>query len=436
MIVDDYGHHPAEIEATLDAAQRGFDRRVVVAFQPHRYTRTQSLFDDFTRAFNEADVLVVTDVYAAGEKPIEGATGEALAAGDPRARSPRRALRRRQEEGRPTRSLEIVEPGRPRHRARRRRHQRERARAPRRVGGAQVKNRKLARVALPDVLDDKPVREEPDVLKPSPRWLAPLRTTAGFVLVAAVSLGVAWGARRYLMTSPRFALEQVVMTGQKTRTKDGLLTRANVKMGQNVFSIDLDSARNKMLGDPYVKSATLARRLPDTILVDIEERVPAAIVALGDGLVLVTRDGDAFKRVEVGDPTDLPVITGLAPELAETDREGLADKSAAPSTSPSTTSSPRSPRRCRSRKSTSKPGPASRSASARPSRRSSSAAHPSARSSNKPRASPSSSSAAAKKPTPSSSTTTPAPNASSPASANQRARGRRLLTPRRKPNVR
>ncbi len=79
MIVDDYGHHPAEVEATLDAAQRGFDRRVVVAFQPHRYTRTKLLFDEFTRAFNKADVLVVTDVYAAGEAPIEGATGEALA---------------------------------------------------------------------------------------------------------------------------------------------------------------------------------------------------------------------------------------------------------------------------------------------------------------------------------------------------------------------
>jgi UDP-N-acetylmuramate--alanine ligase len=79
MIVDDYGHHPAEIEATLDAAQRGFSRRVVVAFQPHRYTRTQSLFGDFTRAFNKADIVVVTEVYPAGEAPIPGATGDALA---------------------------------------------------------------------------------------------------------------------------------------------------------------------------------------------------------------------------------------------------------------------------------------------------------------------------------------------------------------------
>lgn len=79
IVVDDYGHHPAEIEVTLDAAERGFDRRVVVAFQPHRYTRTQALFDDFTRSFNKADLVLVTEVYPAGEEPIEGATGQALA---------------------------------------------------------------------------------------------------------------------------------------------------------------------------------------------------------------------------------------------------------------------------------------------------------------------------------------------------------------------
>jgi UDP-N-acetylmuramate--alanine ligase len=72
-VVDDYGHHPAEIEATLEAAQRAFNRRLVVAFQPHRYSRTRDLFDDLARAFNRADVLLVTDVYAAGEAPIEGA---------------------------------------------------------------------------------------------------------------------------------------------------------------------------------------------------------------------------------------------------------------------------------------------------------------------------------------------------------------------------
>jgi len=80
-LIDDYGHHPSEVLATLDAARHAFsgeDHRVVVAFQPHRYTRTRDLFEDFTRAFNQADVLFVTDVYAAGEKPIEGASAERL----------------------------------------------------------------------------------------------------------------------------------------------------------------------------------------------------------------------------------------------------------------------------------------------------------------------------------------------------------------------
>jgi UDP-N-acetylmuramate--alanine ligase len=79
-LVDDYGHHPAEILATLSAARRAFPGRIIVAFQPHRFSRTQQLFDDFTRAFNECDRLFVTDVYAAGETPIEGASGDRLAA--------------------------------------------------------------------------------------------------------------------------------------------------------------------------------------------------------------------------------------------------------------------------------------------------------------------------------------------------------------------
>lgn len=77
-IVDDYGHHPAEVAATLEAAQRAYGRRIVVAFQPHRYSRTHHLFDELTRAFNRADVVLISDVYAAGEEPIEGATSKSL----------------------------------------------------------------------------------------------------------------------------------------------------------------------------------------------------------------------------------------------------------------------------------------------------------------------------------------------------------------------
>jgi UDP-N-acetylmuramate--alanine ligase len=79
LVVDDYGHHPTEVAATLDAVRQGWpSRRLVLAFQPHRYTRTRDLLDDFGRALSECDVLLVTEVYAAGETPIAGADGRAI----------------------------------------------------------------------------------------------------------------------------------------------------------------------------------------------------------------------------------------------------------------------------------------------------------------------------------------------------------------------
>jgi UDP-N-acetylmuramate--alanine ligase len=81
LVVDDYGHHPAEIRATLAAAKAGFDRRVITVFQPHRYSRTQHLHDDFLTAFYQSDVLIVMDIYPAGEAPIPGVHARDLADG-------------------------------------------------------------------------------------------------------------------------------------------------------------------------------------------------------------------------------------------------------------------------------------------------------------------------------------------------------------------
>ena len=79
LVVDDYGHHPTEVAATLEAVRQGWpDRRLVLAFQPHRYTRTRDLLDDFGQALSGCDVLLVTEVYAAGEAPIAGADGRAI----------------------------------------------------------------------------------------------------------------------------------------------------------------------------------------------------------------------------------------------------------------------------------------------------------------------------------------------------------------------
>jgi UDP-N-acetylmuramate--alanine ligase len=78
LVVDDYGHHPVEIMATLKAARTGWGKRIVGVFQPHRYTRTQALFKDFLTAFYDADVLIVTDIYPAGEDRIEGVEAKDL----------------------------------------------------------------------------------------------------------------------------------------------------------------------------------------------------------------------------------------------------------------------------------------------------------------------------------------------------------------------
>jgi UDP-N-acetylmuramate--alanine ligase len=81
LIVDDYGHHPTEVRVTLATLKEAWGRRVVCVFQPHRYSRTRALLEDFWHSFNDADVLVITDIYPAGEKPIEGVSADLISEG-------------------------------------------------------------------------------------------------------------------------------------------------------------------------------------------------------------------------------------------------------------------------------------------------------------------------------------------------------------------
>jgi len=82
LVMDDYGHHPTEIRATLEAVRRSYSKkRIIVLFQPHRYTRTRELFDDFTRSFYRSDILILLPIYAASENKIQGITSEKLLLG-------------------------------------------------------------------------------------------------------------------------------------------------------------------------------------------------------------------------------------------------------------------------------------------------------------------------------------------------------------------
>src|SRR5580704_10998683 len=126
-------------------------------------------------------------------------------------------------------------------------------------------------------------------------WFSVLRTTVGIALVLASSVGVAWAARRHVMTSARFAIADVDVTGNDRLTPEAIIAESGLTLGANVFVADLDAARARLLADPWIAEVSLARRLPGTIFLRVTERKPAALVAMGD-LWLATAEGEPFKR--------------------------------------------------------------------------------------------------------------------------------------------
>lgn len=167
---------------------------------------------------------------------------------------------------------------------------------------------------------------EPPVVGPAAlatrsRWLSAVRVVAGIALVVSAALGVAWAARAHVMSSPRFAVTEIDVVGNDRRPSESVAAESGIAVGANIFSLDLDGARARILADPWIAEAQLARRLPGTILVQVVERRPAALLALDD-TYLVTAEGEPFKRLDLGDPTDLPLVTGLRAENLDDDREG------------------------------------------------------------------------------------------------------------------
>jgi cell division protein FtsQ len=172
---------------------------------------------------------------------------------------------------------------------------------------------------IPLPVDSGPRRTGP--ASPPSRWWSALRTVAGVVLVAASSVAVAWAARRHVLQSPRFAITDVEVIGCERRTAEAIISESGLGVGTNIFGVDLDAARARVLSDPWIAEATLARRLPGTVLVQVVERKPAALVALGE-VWLASADGEPFKKLDVGDPTDFPIVTGLGPQAIAEDRPG------------------------------------------------------------------------------------------------------------------
>jgi cell division protein FtsQ len=162
---------------------------------------------------------------------------------------------------------------------------------------------------------------------PRPRgWTRFPRTAQlafGAAVVLAASIAVAWGGERYLMTSPRFAVRTVLVEGNRRRAAATIASEGGVAVGLNIFALDLARAGAMITQDPWIERATVIRKLPSTITITVAEREAVALTAIGGELYLSTRDGDLFKKIGEGDPSDLPVVSGVLPAHVASDRRGV-----------------------------------------------------------------------------------------------------------------
>ncbi len=149
------------------------------------------------------------------------------------------------------------------------------------------------------------------------------RIIVAILLVVAASVGAAWGAKAYITKSPRFSVKTITVEGASKLSPEAIAKAGGVAVGANVFSVDLDQARRAIEKEPYVAEATVTRKLPNTITIKVVERQPAILVSLEDKLFLATQEGHVFKELAAEDVYDLPVVTGIKPDTAVNDRDGL-----------------------------------------------------------------------------------------------------------------
>jgi cell division protein FtsQ len=155
------------------------------------------------------------------------------------------------------------------------------------------------------------------------RWLSRLSLLTGILVVVSASLLCAWGLRRYLRASSRFSVRTVHVDGNVRRTPHQLSQRAGIAPGMNIFEVDEAAARAALEADPWIQSATVTTDLPSGVFVKVVEREASALATLDSSLYLVDTAGEIFKQVEEGDPIDLPVVTGIDPDLVARDREAV-----------------------------------------------------------------------------------------------------------------
>lgn len=146
------------------------------------------------------------------------------------------------------------------------------------------------------------------------RVLIAFKVLWSLAIVLGSALGLAWGVYRYATTSARFAVKDVVAQGFSRLSKEQVLAESGIRLGENLFKLDLALVERRLLRNPWVAQVRVARRLPSSVDIEIQEREAAALALVLGQLFLVNRQGETFKPVTPQDPTDLPLITGIAVE--------------------------------------------------------------------------------------------------------------------------
>ncbi|MSP24526.1 MAG: FtsQ-type POTRA domain-containing protein, partial [Myxococcales bacterium] len=177
---------------------------------------------------------------------------------------------------------------------------------------------------MPEFIADPAFRRPPRA--PAQSWFLRLKLVTGVLVVVAASVLVAWGMRRYLYKSPRFAVRTVVVEGASRLSSHVIAEAGGVLPGTNVFAIDEGQVEARLKQLPWVLTVKVSKELPDVVRVLVTEHEPRLLVALDGELYLVDHKGEIFKALGDGDPSDFPVVTGIAKDEVVRDRPAVAER--------------------------------------------------------------------------------------------------------------
>jgi cell division protein FtsQ len=158
------------------------------------------------------------------------------------------------------------------------------------------------------------------------RVVGGVKLLLGLLIVVGASSAVAYSLHRYALSTARFGIQKIELTGAKRFGKPQIQSLAGIEIGKNLFAFDTAAAEKKLLSDPWISSARVVRELPNSLRVELSEREAVAVAVLGDRPFLVTREGEPFKPVKAEDPTDLPVLTGVSTADLARDRTAAVDR--------------------------------------------------------------------------------------------------------------